>query len=246
MKKKPSRKASAVSTLPRKKSPVAGILAQSTRKPSSIQGERAAISQCVKGFESIGRKRIPFVLDTYPGRGNPGDYIVTTYGTHDATAHVNGITLLVKHERRGGATWSTVAAGDVLQKGEATRILKQGGILNTTAGNNLFHAVQLARRFPENETAREIIYGYILQDIAAEKLENCKVLAKCIKAAPKREKETKREKILAALLVLAGKKNRIPTREELFQKWINGEKDATDARNFEKELKGMGLGWLPV
>ncbi|MCX6972266.1 MAG: hypothetical protein NTV93_19240 [Verrucomicrobia bacterium] len=148
----------------------------------------------------------------------------------------------MKHERRGGTMWSTVAAGHVLEKGEATRKLQ--GL--EKSHNNLWHAVQMARRNPNDEYARDVIYGFLLRGIAGGNPHNCKVLAKCIEAAPEREKETKREKILAALLVLAGKKNRIPTREELFQEWGNGEKDVRDSRNFEKELKDMGLGWLPV
>jgi hypothetical protein len=45
-------------------------------------------------------RKIPYVRHFHPR-----DYVVTTYGSHDASDHAKGISLLVKHERRGKASW---------------------------------------------------------------------------------------------------------------------------------------------
>ena len=94
----------------------------------------------------MGGKKIPYVRHVYPG-----DYVVTTYGSQDASDHVKGITFLVKHERRGAISWGTVV-GDVriLMTGRVTNKLQ--GLLETPEGNELFHAVLYARQVPETLT----------------------------------------------------------------------------------------------
>jgi hypothetical protein len=98
------------------------------------------------GYKTMGGKKIPYVRHVYPG-----DYVVTTYGSQDASDHVKGITFLVKHERRGAISWGTVV-GDVriLMTGRVTNKLQ--GLLETPEGNELFHAVLYARQVPETLT----------------------------------------------------------------------------------------------
>ena len=204
--------------------------------------------QTLKGYENIGGKRIPFV------RSGSWEYIVTTYGSQDATDNATkGTTLLVKHERRGAASWGGVAAGSVLIKGPVTNKLQ--GILDTVIGNNLFHAVEFVRHFPEKlseigheYTAGRMIHDAILEDIVSGKPENTLLIAKCIEAAPLREKASKRERIYNALIDAANQLKRIPIKREVLERWEAGEiggEAGRDLRNFEKELKGMGLDWLP-
>ena len=241
MKKASPRKPSAVLPLPEKEKGKAGRITQSTRKPASTQGERSEGSQSVKGYENIGGKQIPFV------RNGSGEYIVTTYGSQDATDHVKGTTLLVKHERRGAVSWGGVAAGSVLMKGPVTNKLQ--GLLSSTAGNNLYVAVRAVYMDPNNESvaqfAAQEIFSFIRRDILGGHTRHCDILAKCIEAAPERDKQTKREKLYNALIDAANQLKRIPIKSEVQEKWDNGESDARDVRNFEKELKGMGLDWLP-
>ena len=77
----------------------------------------------------------------------PGDYVVTFYGSRDATAHSRGVSLLAKHTRRGTTTWGMAYDSFAMLRGEASRVLqKQWG---TTEANELYLAVEWVRRFPE-------------------------------------------------------------------------------------------------
>ena len=74
---------------------------------------------------------------------NPGDYVVTTYGSHEASDHSKGISLLVKHERRGKASWGLILDGLDILRGEASSLLQnQWG---TGEAAELYMAVEALR-----------------------------------------------------------------------------------------------------
>ena len=74
---------------------------------------------------------------------NPGDYVVTTYGSHDAADHAKGISLLVKHERRGKASWGMVLNGLQMHRGGASSVLQDAW--GTNEVSELYFAVQAVR-----------------------------------------------------------------------------------------------------
>jgi hypothetical protein len=83
-------------------------------------------------------RKIPYVRHFCPK-----DYVVTTYGSHDASDHAKGISLLVKHERRGKASWGLVVNGLDMRRGEASRVLQ--GAWGKTETTNLYFAVEGVR-----------------------------------------------------------------------------------------------------
>ena len=93
-----------------------------------------------------------------------GDYVVTFYGSRDATAHSRGVSLLAKHTRRGTTTWGMAYDSFAMLRGEASRVLqKQWG---TREANELYLAVERVRRFPEElkDTSTPYTSGSIIQD----------------------------------------------------------------------------------
>ena len=92
---------------------------------------------------SDGRK-IPYVRHFHPR-----NYVVTTYGSHDAADHTKGISLLVKHERRGKASWQkkaswgTVCDGLTMRRGKASSLLQ--GAWGRPETNELYSAVEGVR-----------------------------------------------------------------------------------------------------
>lgn len=208
-----------------------------------------------RGFEKVGRKMVPYQRDVFPG-----NLIVTSYGSQDASDHCKGITLLVKHERRGARSWGTVASGEVTQVGPATNKLQ--GINKTRAGNNLFYAVQAVRRTPS--AIHEVGYddfspGKIIRDAIAEAITsgdktNLALLGRCIDASILREvNNTNAEILIDAMREEANRRGRIPLRKELhlaYDRKMGGSPNAkrtySDPGNFSKLLNASGLGWVPM
>ena len=73
-----------------------------------------------RGTEQLsdGRK-IPYSRRSYPSE----NYIVTTYSSDNAADHAKGVSLLVKHERRGKAGWGLVPNGLTMRRGAASSLL---------------------------------------------------------------------------------------------------------------------------
>lgn len=226
----------APSTIGKNKKPVAG----------RIRGQQKGVPIESSGSVAIGGKCIP-----YHKTENPDGYIVTYYGSTDATAVIkNPITLLIKHERRGGLFWGTTTTGEVTDRGRATQRLQ--GIYNTTRGHNLFIAVRHLRQFPEtiDSLAGLLVIEAIMRDIKSGGTYNINILGKCIEAVEDlRRQETKGKVIVDLLLKCANKLGRIPTKAEIQVAAQYDERiaiAASDEGNFSKDLKLAGLGWLPV
>jgi hypothetical protein len=83
-------------------------------------------------------RRIPYSRQSYRG-----DNVVTTYGNHDAADHAKGISLLVKHERRGKPSWGVVLNAVNMRRGEASSALQDAW--GTNEANNLYFAVEAVR-----------------------------------------------------------------------------------------------------
>ncbi len=220
------------------------------QKPKKGIVRKSLPAKDTTGFKVIGGKRIPFSRADYPD-----GYIVTNYGSTDATAHVKGITLLVHHDRgERGASWGTVAAGEVLDRGRATQRLQ--GIYNTRQGRNLFYAVKHLRHFPEDihdpgfdeYSPGRMVRDAVMRDIQTGGGHNLDLIAKVVAAVLDREaQETKAEVLIDMLRQLANKFGRIPTKAELQNALIKeGNVVANDEGNFSKDLDRAGLGWLPV
>jgi hypothetical protein len=106
------------------------------------------------GIERIGGKATPWT------RHGSEDYWTITYGSHNATEAVRlrrkriagkervvrGITLLVRHIRRGSSTWSVVYDGD-LSLGKQFKNRMQG-IIDAPAGRQLMESVDSLRHTP--------------------------------------------------------------------------------------------------
>ena len=93
-----------------------------------------------RGTEQLsdGRK-IPYSRRSYRGEND----IMTTYGSHDAADHAKGVSLLVKHEKRGKASWCLVLNGLTMRRGEASSLL--GDLWGKPETNELYFAVEGVR-----------------------------------------------------------------------------------------------------
>jgi hypothetical protein len=230
----------AMVTLGKNKKPVA-VKCGARKKPSPKEST---------GFVTIGGKRIPFSKTE-----NPDGYVVTRYGSTGSTAHAEGITLLVRHERKGrGASWGTVAAGEILERGRVTQRLQ--GIYNTTKGRNLFYAVRHLRQFPEaiHEPGHDqyspgrMIRDAVMRDIKSGGGYNLDLIAKAAAAAADLDaQETKGQVLIDMLGRLANRLGRIPTKAEIQCAVIRDKRIVgNDEGNFSKDLDRAGIGWLPV
>ena len=237
MKKVPSRKPPTASTLPRKKKPVAG-----------------KAGQIDKGFENIGKKRIPFVRFL----GERG-HIQTHYGSHDfldLESLPMNLSSVTKYESPGFKAWNVMAQDRVRGTGKATNKLQ--GLLGNADANFLFNHVRLIRdlrrpvqpplkkfsNFTEEDIAGKIV-PFLLRDIAAGGTHFTLMLAKCIEAAVAREEQTIAEKILEATASAANRYDRLPTKREVqleFDKDFQG----VDDGNFSRGIAAAGLAWLPT
>lgn len=179
------------------------------------------------------------------------DYAATFYGSEDATAHVAGVSLLVRHERRGTISWGIVACSSVLDRGPATNKLQ--GQLRSTEANNLFQAVRYVLNFPSrifdtghpNSPGREIAET-VMRDIVSGDASGIRILEKCIEAAHLREEQTKADRILDALVAEANRLQRIPTWQEVRDQCEKSGYPYLDDSNFRKDIKMAGLNWLIV
>ncbi len=211
-------------------------------KPSEV-----ATTQTETGVEVVGRRRIPFARTTI------GRYVVTTYGSQDASDHVRGITLLVKHERRGAVSWGTVANGATLDRGKASNKM-QGSTLRSSEANNLFMAVRHVRHFPESifnmeseYMAGRMILEAVKRDIISGDPSGIKIIQKCIEAAVLREEEeTKADRIVAALGNVANRIGGIPTWRDLRDECESKGYPTLNDDNFRKDIEAAGLKWLIV
>ena len=140
-----------------------------------------------RGTEQLsdGRK-IPYSRRSYPSE----NYIVTTYGSHNAADHAKGVSLLVKHERRGKAGWGLVPNGLTMRRGAASSLL--GDLWGKPETNELYLAVEHVRLSPETlkdtrtpYTAGSVIHDTILQAIKTGNTQKVYLLARCIEAVDK-------------------------------------------------------------
>jgi hypothetical protein len=86
------------------------------------------------------------------------DYVVTTYGSHDAADHAKGISLLVKHKRRGKASWDVVLNGKDMRRGEASRVLQKE--CETGEATELYFAVEGVRLAFEGDARNAIAFYF--------------------------------------------------------------------------------------
>ena len=109
-------------------------------QPSPRRRDTERLARKEQGTERLpdGRK-IPYVRHCYPEE----DYVLTIYGSHDASDHAKGISLLVKHERRGKARWDPVVNGLEIRRGEASSVLQ--GAWGKPETTNLYFAVEGVR-----------------------------------------------------------------------------------------------------
>lgn len=212
---------------------------------ASPKPSEAATSQTETGVEVVGRRRIPFTRHT------TGSYVVTTYGSQDASDHVRGITLLVKHERRGAVSWGTVANGATLDRGKASNKM-QGTMLRSTEANNLFMAVRHVRNFPESifkmeseYAAGRMILEAVKRDIISGDPSGIKIIQKCIEAAVLREEEeTKADRIVDALGNVANRIGGMPTWRDVRDECESKGYPMLNEGNFRKDIEAAGLKWL--
>ena len=194
-------------------------------------------------------RKIPYVRHFHPR-----DYVVTTYGSHDAADHAKGISLLVKHERRGKASWGLALNGLDMRRGEASSVLQRKW--GTSEANNLYLAVEFVRHIPEAlkdtrtpEAAGSVIHDAILRAIATGKRDEIDLLAKCIVAVNKNfaenplSKLTKRQKVANAVRDAANKLRKIPKWGEALTEFRNAGGDY-DEGNFTRALCEAGFGWI--
>ena len=189
----------------------------------------------------------------------PGDYVVTFYGSRDATAHSRGVSLLAKHTRRSTTAWGMAYDSFAMLRGEASRVLqKQWG---TTEANELYLAVEWVRRFPEElkntstpRTAGSIIQDAILRAIKAGNPGSLDLLARCIVAVDKNfseniedyfsgRKATTLQKVALAIGNAAHRLGRIPTWQECLDAFVEVDGDP-DQGNFIRALRRAGFGWI--
>jgi len=177
--------------------------------------------------------------------------VVTYYGSQDATAHVRGITLLVKHDRRGAVSWGTIACGATLDRGKASNKM-QGATLRSTEANNLFMAVRHVRNFPESIFKMESEYAAgrtileaVKRDIISGDPSGLKIIQKCIEAAVLREEEeTKADRIVDALGNVANRIGAIPTWLDVRDECEIKGYPMLNEDNFRKDIEAAGLKWL--
>lgn len=189
-------------------------------------------------------RKIPFVRS--PG---PGTYVATFYGSLDATAHTDGISLLVKHERRGTTSWGANLNGFLMLEGGPSNILQ--GVWRQNQTRWLYLAVDHVRHFPDSlsdfrtpETAGSIIREVVLSAITGGNPHGLDLLSKCILAVENaHKKQTKRQMVADAVHAAANRLNKIPTWKEALQEFSNAGGDA-DEGNFTKALRDAGFAWL--
>ena len=215
------------------------------KKRTNSKPTEAATLQAETGVEVVGRRSVPF------SRTTTGRYVVTYYGSQDATAHVRGITLLVKHDRRGAVSWGTIACGATLDRGKASNKM-QGSTLRSTEANNLFMAVRHVRNFPESifkmeseYAAGRMILEAVKRDIISGDPSGLKIIQKCIEAAVLREEEeTKADRIVDALGNVANRIGAIPTWLDVRDECEIKGYPMLNEDNFRKDIEAAGLKWL--
>ena len=226
-----------------------------TRNRQSWQRGEVGVVSVSKTGEERGTEVMPDGRKIpYSRSFNPGDYVVTTYGSHDASDHSKGISLLVKHERRGKASWGLSLNGLEMRRGKASSILQDEW--GTSGANELYFAVEFVRRFPEKlkdtstpDTAGSVIHDVILRAITTGKRDEIDLLAKCIISVDKNfaedpfSRQTKRQKVANAICEAANRLGTIPTWQEALEEFRNAGGDY-DEGNFTRALCEAGFGWI--
>lgn len=241
MKKNPFRKVSAVSTLPRKKNPVAGRVAQGPCGPASTQGERGGETKEYGIEEDRGRK-IPF------SRTVNGSVTLTCYGCTIEDDVETGWLLKVEKGKR--VQWSICGDGWQLEKGDAAR-RQLAGMWDDEETRRRWFAVQSITLRPadfydfnspcsDGKFLCDILHGFILTG-NRHQLDQ---LSKVIEGFHSQGKEeTKRWGVARAVGEAARKNGRIPLASEALQCFANAGGDA-DEKHFRQALKDCGFGWL--
>lgn len=221
------------------------------KKKSTGKGSPFVPRQDECGMETLSdRRRIPFY------RIYDANNTTTWYGSEDPEAHMKGVSLLKKDERRGPVpTWGSVLNGFKMLEGTDGPSNRLQNVWHLAETRWLYLAASHAKDFPESlrdfrtpQTAGSIILAVIENALRTGHTSSFELLGKCISAAHKAaERQTKRQAVADAVQKTANAKNAIPRWQDVLQEYSNtgcASGKGTDARNFKDALRDAGFGWL--